>query len=85
MGRSGLASAVIQNGNVLASYIHGIFDNGLDEALINIAAQRKGININMETFDREAYRQAQYDGLAQDVRQALDMDYIYRIMNSGIR
>jgi len=82
MGRSGLDSAIIQNGSVLASYVHGIFDNGLDEAIINIAAQKKGIDIDTGTFDREAYRQAQYDRLAQDVRQALDMDYIYRIMNA---
>lgn len=82
MGRSGIDSAIIQNGSVLASYVHGIFDNGLDEAIINIAAQKKGIDIDTGTFDREAYRQAQYDRLAQDVRQALDMDYIYRIMNA---
>lgn len=82
MGKSGLDSAIIQNGSVLASYVHGIFDNGLDEAIINIAAQKKGIDIDTGTFDREAYRQAQYDRLAQDVRQALDMDYIYRIMNA---
>ena len=50
--------------------------------ILLIAAQKKGIDIDTGTFDREAYRQAQYDRLAQDVRQALDMDYIYRIMNA---
>lgn len=41
MGRSGLDSAIIQNGSVLASYVHGIFDNGLDEAIIKYCGTEK--------------------------------------------
>ena len=37
-----------------------------------------------QTFDAEAYKQQQYDLLADAVRKALDMDMIYRILNREV-
>ena len=35
-------------------------------------------------FDVHAYRESQYDKLADAVRGALDMDMIYRILEEGV-
>ena len=36
------------------------------------------------TVDREAYKQSQYDLLADSVRESLDMELIYKIIREGI-
>ena len=69
-------------GSVFGSYLHGLFDSGaLVEKLAAYLAERRGIgirNIHIET--RAAYRNRQYDVLADVVRKALDLKRIYEIM-----
>lgn len=69
-------------GNVYGSYVHGIFDGpGIAEAVVNALARNKGVDLgDMGLMDYKAYRQQQYDKLADELRQSLDMDAIYKIM-----
>ena len=78
--------AVTGSGNVYGSYIHGIFDapNVTDTILKALCAQ-KGIDFDaLGTFDRNAYKEQQYDKLADAVREGLDMELIYRILNREV-
>ena len=71
-----------RQGNVFGTYLHGLFDSGaVTEKLAAWLCERKGI-VAAETpvEDRRAYRERQYDLLADGVRAALDMDAIYRIL-----
>jgi adenosylcobyric acid synthase len=69
-------------GNVCGTYLHGLFDSG--EAVDKLAewlCARKGIQTEsapVETWG--AYKERQYDLLAEGVRAALDMDAVYRIL-----
>ena len=86
MGQSGDSSAVLRNGNVYGSYIHGIFDeNGIAEAIARALYKERGLEFSEDnTFDIHAYKETQYDKLAETVREALDMDLIYRILEEGV-
>lgn len=71
-----------QCGNRFGTYLHGLFDSGaMITALTDWLASRKGISL-LETASvpTAAYRQQQYDLLADLVRNNLDLDRVYRIM-----
>ena len=72
-------------GNVLGTYLHGLFDRG--EAVDKLASwlcARRGIDPGAAMPEsRAAYKQRQYDLLADGVRAALDMDALRRIMERG--
>ena len=86
MGKSGLAAPVTQSGSVYGSYIHGLFDeNGVAEAIVSALCERRGVPFDPEAvFDLREYKESQYDKLARAVREALDMDLVYRILEDGI-
>ena len=69
-------------GNVFGTYLHGLFDTG--EAVTRLAewlAGRRGLTLAPVTVEpRAAYRQRQYDLLADTVRKSLDMEKIYQAM-----
>ena len=72
-------------GNVYGAYVHGIFDGpGIGEALAGALAARKGLDWEPEArMDYKAYREQQYDRLAQALRESLDMERLWGIM--GLR
>ena len=86
MGQSANAAPVVRNGSVYGSYIHGIFDeNGIAAEIVRALCGRRGITFDENaSFDAHAYREGQYDLLAKTVREALDMELIYRILEAGI-
>ena len=87
MGRSGgNLPPVMGNGNIYGSYVHGIFDApGVADAILKSVCQQKGIDFEaLGTFDMTAYKEIQYNKLADAVRSGLDMDYIYRILNREV-
>ena len=87
MGRSQEKLPVLNGGgNVYGSYIHGIFDeNGIAETIIRALCETRGLTFDENAvFDVHAYRESQYDKLADAVREALNMDMIYRILEEGI-
>lgn len=69
-------------GTVFGTYLHGLFDTGsLTDRLAAWLLERKGMAADWApTCDRAAYKDAQYDQLADSVRAALDMPAIYRAM-----
>lgn len=84
MGQSSIHSAVLQNGNVYGSYIHGLFDEaGIAETIVGALYKKRGLAFDSENvFDPNAYREKQYDKLAHIVRSALDMKLIYSIFST---
>lgn len=69
--------------HVYGSYVHGIFDApGIAEQIVAALAEKKGIRWNMEEVpDYAAFKEQQYDNLAETLRAHLDMDFIYSIIN----
>ena len=68
--------------NVFGTYLHGLFDSGeLVGRVAGWLAERKGIRIpEQKTENRAAYRNRQYDLLADTVRSSLDMKTIEQAM-----
>ena len=71
-----------RQGNVFGTYLHGLFDSG--DAVEKLAAwlcARAGIPPETGAAEpRQAVKERQYDLLASAVREALDLDAVYRIM-----
>ena len=87
MGRSEVSLApVTGKGNVYGSYIHGIFDApGVTDTILKALCQQKGIDFEaLGTFDMRAYKERQYDKLAAAVREGLDMELVYKILNREV-
>ena len=87
MGRSmERRSAVTCKGNVYGSYIHGIFDApGVAEAILGALCRKKDLDpARLGSFDPKAYKEAQYDKLADAVRSGLDMELVYRVLNREV-
>ena len=87
MGRSEAGNPpLISCGNVYGTYIHGLFDREkIARAVLEALCKAKGISFeSLGTVNPAEYRQQQYDKLASAVREGLDMDYIYKIINREI-
>ena len=87
MGRSEEARGVLFSmGNVYGSYVHGIFDEQeVADTILKALCTKKGVSFeSLGTFDAKAYKERQYDLLADAVRAGLDMPLIYRILNQEV-
>ena len=74
------------SGSVFGSYLHGLFDDELGGRLISTLLSRKGLNeIPDETVNAAEYKNQQYDALADSLRQSLDMNRIYKILEDGCK
>ena len=69
-------------GSVFGTYLHGLFDSGeLTEKLTALLCRRKGLAPETAApLTMQAYREQQFDLLADGVRRALDMPAIYAAM-----
>ena len=78
--------ALYNEGNVYGTYLHGVFDTAeCASALVGALMRAKGLDpSDVKTFDLDAYKQEQYDKLADVMRANLDMDLIYRIVEEGV-
>lgn len=74
--------AVSENGLVMETYIHGIFDNDRYRRVLlnNALRKRKGLGVLAVTSNRQAEKQANYNKLADIVRSSLNMALLYKIM-----
>ena len=87
MGRSQEKLPVLNGGgNVYGSYIHGIFDAPqIADIILKAVCAQKGLDFSaLETYDATEYKERQYDILADAVRQGLDMDLVYRVLNREV-
>jgi adenosylcobyric acid synthase len=70
---------LVQRGIILGTYVHGVFDNGdLALRLVQALAEQKGSKLE-STMDYQAFKEAEYDKLADLVRNNIDMEYIYSL------
>ncbi|MBQ9068663.1 MAG: cobyric acid synthase [Eggerthellaceae bacterium] len=72
--------------NVYGSYLHGFFDNPqASQALLSSLLATKGLDDSAVTaVDMATYKEQQYDLLAEGIRNHLNMDTIYRIIEEGV-
>jgi adenosylcobyric acid synthase len=72
---------VSENGQVMGTYIHGIFDNdALRRAILNALREHKGLTALPYTRSMAAEKQASFDRLAKVVRENLNMELLYKII-----
>ncbi|MDO4293760.1 MAG: cobyric acid synthase [Eubacteriales bacterium] len=74
-----------RTGMVYGSYIHGLFDRGETAGrLVSLLAQRKGICLEKDAAeDYAAFKERQYDLLADTMRKYLDMEDIYGMLREA--
>lgn len=72
--------------NVYGSYVHGVFDmEEVSAAIIASLAKHKGVELkDIGRVDYKSYKEKQYDILAETLRDYLDMEKIYKILEEGI-
>lgn len=79
-----LDGAISEDGKVFGTYIHGIFDDlEFTRSFLNQIRQEKGledVENSVESFD--AFKEKEYDRLADVVRKHVDMDKVYDIMRN---
>lgn len=74
----------ISQGDVYGSYVHGIFDTCAPQ-VVECLCKRKGISLgDIKNINMEDIREREYDRLADMVRESLDMDLIYKILNKEV-
>ncbi|MDR1882176.1 MAG: cobyric acid synthase [Prevotella sp.] len=66
------------NEKCFGTYIHGILDNG---SVIDFLLAPYADRLSDAPFDFKAFKEEQYDKLADHVRRHVDMDLVYRIMS----
>ena len=70
--------AVSENGDVLGTYIHGLFHNVLlRQCILQQVANLRGIDITFS--EQQLTMDQEYDKLADWVRSRIDMDLIYQM------
>ena len=71
--------------NLYGSYLHGIFDGeGIAAAIVRALMERKGLPLTGSAVDWKAYKEKQYDLLAEGVRAGMDMKRVYQILDDGV-
>ncbi|MEG2232026.1 MAG: cobyric acid synthase [Lachnospiraceae bacterium] len=78
----GKTDGCCQNG-VLGTYLHGMFEEeAFRIAFVQLLCARKGIPYGIQTtIPFYEYKEQQYDKIAAVLRDSLDMEAIYRILN----
>lgn len=74
------------NGHVYGTCIHGLFDDGdISSEMVRALLQAKGITADaLKPFDMQAFKESQYDILADTLRKSLDMTALYAILEEGM-
>ncbi len=77
---------IIEHNNIYGSYIHGIFDEPeIVDTILSVLCDKAGIELSqLGAFDPSEYKEKQYDLLADAVREGLDMDLVYKILNREV-
>ncbi len=78
--------AISERGNVLGTYLHGIFDNlTWTWQLLNVLRRRRGLPEKNRPVARtyREHKEKDYDYLAGVVRESLDLEQIYRVIRNG--
>lgn len=72
--------------HVYGTYVHGVFDKEeVAKAVVKALGRKKGIDTETITgVDFQEFKESQYDLLAAALREHLDMERIYQILEEGI-
>ena len=72
--------------NIYGTYVHGVFDKeGVVKTIVMALGERKGIDMSsVASIDFTAFKESQYDKLAEGLRAHLDMEKIYEILEKGL-
>ena len=75
-----------ESGNVLGSYLHGLFDDGQLFAVIaaRIRAQKGRVAQPRQPVSLAQFREREFDRIADIVRASVDMDAVYRIVRGEV-
>ena len=86
MGVTDAEGMVVNHGNIYGTYLHGFFDREeITKAVAEALFAAKGLDASeIKAFDIAAYKEEQYDKLADALRQSLDMEKIYKILDEGV-
>ncbi|MBE5906987.1 MAG: cobyric acid synthase [Lachnospiraceae bacterium] len=83
IGIGGELPLVLQEGKVYGSYVHGIFDE-IAVSVVELLAKKKGLVVQSEgMLSYEAFKEKQYDLLADGIRSSMDMDAIYAMLREA--
>lgn len=70
------------NDNVLGTYLHGIFDDGIFlSKLLQWVSEKNALKIDFKTADFNKRKEIEYQNLAKVFRNSVDMKKIYEIMD----
>ena len=70
------------NKKCFGTYLHGIFDNEeFTRNLLNTVAEKKGVELKEDFVSTEDYKKREYDKLADLIRNSLDMEKLYKILD----
>ena len=58
--------------------------DGIAFSLAEYLAGKKGISLKKQEFDLQAYKEREYDKLADLIRSSFDMKEIYKILEEGV-
>ena len=72
--------------NVYGCYLHGLCDcSEVTRALVSSLRKARGLSAHpIEVLDMVTYRERQYDLLAAGLREHMDLDLVYRIIEEGL-
>ena len=76
----GTTDGCVADERCMGSYMHGVLDH--DEMIDRILAPYKKDGSEGAVTDYAAFKESQYDLLAERVREYLDMDKLYEIMGA---
>ncbi|MBO4750415.1 MAG: cobyric acid synthase CobQ, partial [Lachnospiraceae bacterium] len=84
-GKADKDDVLVVDGDVCGTYVHGIFDQGdLAYRIAKALADRKGVALKaMGESDLKAYKESQYDALADVMRKYMDMDAVYDMLREA--
>jgi len=73
------------DGLIAGTYVHGIFDHGDNAYRLAMAlAERKGVELKEpDEKDFREYKESQYDLLAAQMREHMDMDAVYAMLREA--
>lgn len=76
--------AISEDGKVIGTYLHGIFDNdGFRNSILNLIKEKKGLKDSGKAVSYKELKEKEYDKLAKVVEESCDVAAIKRIM--GLR
>lgn len=75
---NGQPDGYVRSSKCWGTYLHGILDNGI---VVNDLLAACGKSTTAKDFDYRAFKEQQYDKLADHIRRHIDMEHIYKAIS----